>query len=227
MHVLLRPFIKEIIHSSVSLSTGFEAITALECYAQHGYLRSTTLFATIDIPDICHTLPHNFMLEGLEKFLSIHACSQDDRMNGLSITTIVQLAHLVLSNQFYLFEQRLYQQLVGGLPQTNFIQALVDIYLFHVQDHLISILNQKNELFGRSLNQIFLTWNGTRGELQYLINKYFLRRSNYTNIRIITSIGYSIRYFDTELNHCEGILQTRVYHNPMIEPYALPFLFQS
>lgn len=223
LNVLLQPLIDDIIHSSVALSTGTEAIAALECYARRGYLRSTTLFATIDILDLGHTLPHDLMLEGLEKFLSTHV--PHDQLEGISNTTFVRLVQLVLQNQFYLFESQLYQQTAGGPMQTCLIRALIDIYLFHVQTDLVRILTEKNELFGRSLNQIFLTWNGTKDELLSVIRQHFLMQSTDTSLRITISIASHIQYLDAEVSHADGALQTRVYHNSKLEPHALPFLF--
>ena len=225
VNILLQPFIEEIIHSSTSLSTGHDAIAALELYAQRGYLRSTTLLATIYIHDLDTTLLHHLMIEELEKFLLFHV--PHGHIEGISIRTILQLVQLILENQFYIYDNQLYQQIAGGPTQTYLIRALIDIYLFHLQQHFLSILHQHNELFGRSFNQIFLTWNGTKDELNKMIHQDFLGQSKYTSLQIEIVIDNQIQYLDAELAHAEGILQTRVYHNVTIEPHALPFLFRT
>jgi hypothetical protein len=225
LNILLQPLIEEIIHTSTSLSTGNDAIAAFELYAKRGYLRSTTLLATIYIHDLYNTLLHHLMIEELEKFLFSHA--PHGQIEGLSIGIMLQLVQLVLENQFYSYENQLYQQIAGGPTQTYLIRALIDIYLFHLQQPFVSILDQRNELFGRSFNQIFFTWNGTKDELNHMIDQNFLLQSKYPSLQIKLSIDNQIHYLDAELTHSRGILQTRVYHNVTIEPYALPFLFRT
>lgn len=225
LNILLQPLIEEIIHTKTALSTGNDAIIAFESYAQRGYLRSTTHLATIYIHDLSNTLPHHLMLEELEKFLFIHV--SHGHIEGISIEIILQLVRFVLENQFYIHKNQLYQQTAGGPAQTSLIRALIDIYLFNIQQPFVSILDQRSELFGRAFNQIFLTWNSTKDELNNIIYENFLSQSRYTALKVNVSINDKIQYLDAQLGHVKGHLQTTVGHNFTIEPYAVPYLLRS
>ena len=37
-------------------------------------------------------------------------------------------------------------------------------------------------------------------------------------------INSKIQYLDAEISHIQGLSQTRVYHHPIFEPYALPYV---
>jgi hypothetical protein len=222
---LLQPLIDFIIHTSFTFSPGGNVIRALEKYARKGFLRSTTLFVKIDIHDLCTTLPHHLLIEALEKFLHIYV--RNEQIDGTSTTTIIQLVQLILENQFYVYENKLYRQIAGGSICSSLIKGLVDIYLFHLTHNLYSKLFNKKEVIGRCLNQIFFTWNESKDELFTLLNQInFFRSKKYSHIKMTTSIDYKMEYLSAEISNHEGILKTTVYHDINIEPYALPYLLE-
>ena len=227
VHSLLQPLIDHIIHTSFTFRTGNHIITALEKYVQKGSFRSTTHFVKIEIHHLCTRLPHHLLISALEKFLHIYVRSQ--QIEGASITTIIELVHIILENQFCIYENKSHPQTVGvGSIRSTFIQGLVDIYLYHLQYTLISTLfNNKKEVIGRYLNQIFFTWNESKDDLQTLLNQVNIIHSKHIPTQITTIIDSKIKYLDVEISHHEGRLQTRVYHDINYEPYALPYLLET
>ncbi|CAF1428017.1 unnamed protein product [Adineta steineri] len=224
LNILLEPIDRQITRS-ISFTTPTDAIQAFEKYAQQGFLRSTTLFVTIQIHDFSTIFSHDFMIEALKHFLQNHV--PNEQTQGISTTTIVQLVQLILRNQYFLYENKLYQQITGAPSNTQLTQTLANIYLLYLQQDFVSILNNKKEIFGRCLNHIIFTWNESKDELQMLLNQNIIDHFKTSHIRITTDIGHEIHYFDSKITHDEGILQTNVYHKPNIEPYALPFVYDT
>ena len=141
--------------------------------------------------------------------------------------TIIQLVQLILQHQYFLYENKLYQQLAGGPLSLPLTKTLVNIYLWYCQLDLVSMLSNKKELFGRCANELFFTWNESKEELQTLLDEKIIRHDKTTNIHLRTSMGHKIHYLDAEFGHHEGILQTNVYHRVNIEPYALPYVYDT
>jgi hypothetical protein len=61
----------------------------------------------------------------------------------------------------------------------------------------------------RNRDQVLLTWNGSADELRTLLH---------TNAKI----GSTVEFCDVHLSHNNGILHTKVYHDPSIGDYAIP-----
>ncbi|CAF3034520.1 unnamed protein product [Rotaria sp. Silwood2] len=166
------------------------------------------------------------MIEALENFFSF---TSKTKIDGILTTTIIQLIRLILENQFSVYENKLYQQMIGSSIDSSLIRILIDIYIFYWQYDLLRILNKKRDIFfrrvfGRHLNQIFFLWNGSKDELFTFLNTKSLTHSKYDHIRMTVSMDYKIQYLDAEICDVGRILQTRVYHHLSFEPYALPYM---
>ena len=221
LHGLIHPLVHRLIYSQPTFSTGTEVIAAFESYAQQGLLQATTLFATLHLEDLSYTCPHPCLLVALEKFLRAHV--EQGHIHGISIEPFRQLVQFSLENQFCIYEHRLYRQTTGGAVRSPLIKALLDIYLFDLYQDLFSMLMTRSELSGRFLDRVVLTWNGTQDELQILVNQMNARHTG----QLILSIGVEINCFDAQISHHQGLLQTRVFHEPAFEPYALPYVFDT
>lgn len=225
LNSLLEPFYEQTMCSSICQS-GIDAIRAFEKYADEGHLQSTTLLVHIQIHDLCTIFTHDFMIEALKKFF--HAYTDNQSIHGTSITTILQLVQLVLENQYFLHENKLYQQLAGGPLGLSLTKTLANIYLWYWQTDVVLMLTNKKQLFGRCLDEIFFTWNESKDELQKVLNEMI--NNDYlknTHVKITTSTGQKIHYLDAQFGHSNGILQTNVYHEQSIEPYALPYVYDT
>ena len=221
LHGLIQPLVQRVIHSHHTFSTGIEVVDAFQSYANQGHLQSTTLFATLHLEDLYNTCPHPCLLLALEKFLRAHV--EQGHIQGMPIDTLLQLVEFFLANQFCINDHQLYRQITGGAVRSPLIKALLDIYRFDLYQDLLAVLMNQNELFGRYLDHLVLTWNGTREELQSLANQTNLTHTN----RPILSIGAEINCFDAQISHDQGLLQTTVYHQPAFEPHALPYVCET
>jgi hypothetical protein len=92
-------------------------------------------------------LPHMYTIELLERFLNDHVI--DKHIQGVSIKTISKLVHLVLRNQFFIYNNTVYCQSKGGQSNLPLTILLANIYVLHWQKELVHILHTKKEIFGR------------------------------------------------------------------------------
>ena len=143
---LLQPIYDQMA-STTTFHKGADAVHALELYKQKGLLKPTTHFATLHIDHLHTMFPHKETIQALEHFLHDHGFN--GHIQGLTINTIVQLVRLILRNQYFIYDNRLFQQMKGGGPGAPLTALLADIYMLYWQQNLVSILNEKNELFGR------------------------------------------------------------------------------
>jgi hypothetical protein len=130
-------------------SNGAAIVQDFELYSRNHYLQPTTLFVTFNINEFCIKFQHEIMIKALEHFLSIYGTKEN--MNGLTIKTIVQLVCLVLRNQFFIYQNKLYQQTMGGASGPPLTIPLACIYMCYFQPALMTVLvdQNQNRLFGR------------------------------------------------------------------------------
>ena len=216
---LLQP----IYDQAANLTTFFKesnAVHALENYDEQGLLRSNTLFATLHVNSLCTVVPHEQSIEALQRFLNEYV--PDRESQGLATATIVQLSRFVLQNQYFIFNNKMYRQIKGcgsGLPLNH---LLANIYMFYWEEDLVKMLVNKKEIFGRCIDEIFLTWNEPENELQSFIEMAINKK--YPTLSITTSIGKKVNYLDAQISHINGQLRTKINHDKDVQPRALPFI---
>jgi len=133
---------------STTFHSGFDAVQAIEAYRKRGRLQASTLFVTIEFEDLDTIFPHIPVIQTFQRFLHDHV-SNEQQTVGLSHETIVTLIELVLHTQYFIYDNKLYQQTKGGNTNSPLIKLLTDIYLFYWQQDLLKILHMKKEIFGR------------------------------------------------------------------------------
>ncbi|CAF1322746.1 unnamed protein product [Adineta steineri] len=206
---------------------GADAVHALEQYVKNGHLQSITFLATFNINNICTRFPHDETIKALENILNIHGSQlQDEVGECLSNVVILQLIHLVLDNQFFVYQNKLYQQIKGSASGSLLTIPLACIYMFHCQStfEMALINNKNNELFGRYRDNLFLTWNGSKDELSTLLN--ISDNKQHEHIQINPFIGKKVHFHNVELSHNNGILHTKIYRDPTTDEYEVPNKFQ-
>jgi hypothetical protein len=141
----------EPIYAQTPLNTiffkGSDAIQALQTYKKQGFLRSTTSFAVLHVNNILTLFSHEQAIQILERFLYDNIPSKE--IQGISISTMIQLARFLLDNQWFIYQKKLYRQIHGGGSGSPFMLLLVNIILFDWQKEFVTYLQEKNEIFGR------------------------------------------------------------------------------
>ena len=126
---------------------GADLLDRLRAYVTNGYLTASTWFITFDVTDLYTMLPQDESLVILAEFLREYGC---EKVNGLAIGTIVQLARIVLEENVFAYDQHFYRQIIGGAMGSAFTLTLANIFMWKWEKHAILSNLPKNELYGRS-----------------------------------------------------------------------------
>ncbi|CAF1245622.1 unnamed protein product [Rotaria sordida] len=196
----------------------YNVIHAMDFYQKSGQLRPTTLFASFNINDLCLNFSHEQVITALEHFLNSYI-SSDYTIQGMTISTILQLVRLVLDEQYFIYKYKFYRQTAGSASGSSLTIPLVYIYLYYWQPDLLQDLINKNELFFRYQDEAFITWNRSEDELRTILA---MANSQFPQpMWNITHIGSTIHFRDIELTNNNGVLKTCVYHQEMFDDNKL------
>ena len=73
----------------------------------------------------------------------------------------------------------------------------------------------------RCKNQFFFTCNATANELRHFLHAI---RTKHTNIHLDITTGLNIHFLNAHIENQNGTLYSRVYHDPTIQKYTLPYV---
>ncbi|CAF4818699.1 unnamed protein product, partial [Rotaria sp. Silwood2] len=190
----------------------YNVIHAMNFYEKSGQLRPTTLLVSFNIDDLCLKFLHEQVINALENFLNFYI-SADHSIQGMKISTILELVRLVLDEQYFIYNYKLYRQTAGCASGSSLTIPLAYIYLYYWQRDLLEDLINKNELFIRYQDEAFITWNRSEDELRTILataNSLFPQSMWNT-----TNIGSTNHFRDLHITNHNGVFQTSVYHAQM------------
>ncbi|CAF2942493.1 unnamed protein product [Rotaria sp. Silwood2] len=223
LHRLLAPFYYNQVARLTTVTKGADLIQRLEHYQQQDYLQSTTYFITVCVKDPYVSIPHQQLLQTLEYFLNDYV--MEDTIQSMNRMAILKLTEFLLQHQYFLYQNCLYQQVVGGGTGLYLIELLIDIYLFYWQQPLL-LYNNQHEIFVRCFSDLFLTWNESKEKLQLIFNK-MKTKDVFIQYDIIMKSEH-IHFLDAQIHHWnKQILQTEVYHDWKYEPYIMPTMYDA
>ncbi|CAF3855959.1 unnamed protein product, partial [Rotaria sp. Silwood1] len=190
----------------------------LEKYAANGYLTSTTKFVTSDVENLYTMIPRKGALEALGRFCIRH--SKQGKIGTFAIDHIMKMARVILDTNCFAYNKKYYKQIRGGAMGSAFTQVLANIYMFEWEQDLIQYQETHNGIYGRYIDDIFMTTNETIEEINRELEKAQLKD---INIKITTIISTSVHFLDVTITNENGKLRTSIYHKPTTEPYILPY----
>ncbi|CAM4973834.1 unnamed protein product [Rotaria socialis] len=196
---------------------GASLITELSKYNKKGLLKPTILFCTFDIRNLYTMLPQEESLDILMAFLHAHGYR---KVKGISIDTIKKLASIILKENVFAYGKKIYKQTTGGAMGSSLTLTIANIFMSNWQKNIVEEQTKAGEFYGRYIDDIFMTWNRSEGELRKLLDDV---NTWYPNIKLDYKIGNSLPFLDVQLTNNNGILSTCVYHKPAAEPYVTPF----
>ncbi|CAF4319983.1 unnamed protein product, partial [Rotaria magnacalcarata] len=151
-----------------------------------------------DITNLYTMLPQDESLEILEEFLREH---HYEKLQGIPIRVILQLAYLVLKETAFVDGNKFYRQIIGG---KNAICGAIG----------------SHEIYGRYIDDIFFTFNEPKAKIVAVIKK---ANDFHPNIKLEGTIGSCISFLDL-INNNNGILSIFVHYKPAAEPCVVPFV---
>ena len=215
---VLRPIFDRVARQTTFIN-GIHFVRRIELYRDMGRLSSSTTFITFDVIDLYTMIPRDGALVALEQFLCKYA--KNGRINGMTIDTLMKMARLVLDTNCFVFEQKYYQQIRGGAMGSSFTMTLANIYMLKWEQPLIAHQKDHNELYGRYIDDVFMTSNLPLDQINALLDE---ANSKDENIQITRSMGQKIEFLDVSVENNHGRLKTNVYRKQAAEPYIVPFL---
>jgi len=125
----------------------------LKQYCHRGRLLPTTKFITFDVTDLYAMILRKCVLDILERFLRKY--SKQGKINNMTIDKIMKRAHLFLDTNCFAYQDKHYQQIIGGAMGSPFIMTLANIYMLEWEPSLVEHQKSHNELDDRYVNAIY------------------------------------------------------------------------
>ncbi|CAF4516883.1 unnamed protein product [Rotaria socialis] len=213
----LRPLFNRVARQTTYISST-DFVQQLEKHQIQGHLLPTTNFITADVKNLYTMIPRGGALDTLHRFCVKH--SKEYEMANLNVNTIIRLACLVLETNCFVFDNKYYKQIRGGAMGSPFTMTLANIYMYEWEQSLIQYQQARNELYGRYIDDIFMTSNESIEKIQALLEK---EDKKDPNIRINYTIQQSVEFLDVFIENIQGKLKTSVFRKPAAEPYILPY----
>lgn len=148
---VLRPLYNRVARSSTFIND-INFVRQLEAYRDRGHLLPGTLFITFDVTDLYTMIPRQGALAALDRFLHRHAIA--DKINHMTIPTLMSMAQLVLETNCFAFEKKYYQQIRGGAMGSPLTMTLANIYMLEWEQPLIGFQKCHGELYGRYVSEL-------------------------------------------------------------------------
>ncbi|CAF1426732.1 unnamed protein product [Rotaria sordida] len=163
-------------------------------------------------------LPQEESLAILAEFLRVHYC---ERVNGISIDTIVELGRVVLQANTFVYGNKFYRQIIGGAMGSAFTLTLPNIFMWKWERQTILPKLGFHEIYGRYIDNVFFKSNESEDKVKELLEA---ANNFHPNIKLEYHIGKSIPFLDVVVKNNNGILASSVYHKPSTQPTVVSFL---
>ena len=114
------------------------------------------ILCTVDVVGLYPSIPHEECLEALKGVLE----HREDKT--ISTDTLLELAHVVLKNNFFEFNGDFYQQLRGTAIGTKCTPSYAILFLAALEGKLLAEVQNKGWVWLRYIDDVFIIWQ--RGE---------------------------------------------------------------
>ena len=121
------------------------------------------ILCTVDVVGLYPSIPHE---EGLEALKGVLERRED---KTISTDTLLELAHVVLKNNFFQFNDDFYQQLRGTAIGTKCAPSYAILFLAALEEKLLADAQDKPWVWWRYIDDIFLIWQHGEEKLRDFI----------------------------------------------------------
>ncbi|CAF3831634.1 unnamed protein product [Rotaria sp. Silwood1] len=94
-------------------------------------------------------LPQDEALDILIEFIHVHGYA---KVKGIDLQTIKELASIVLKENVFVYDKKIYRQTIGGAMGSSFTLTLVNIFMWKWQKELVRRQDISNEFYGRYID---------------------------------------------------------------------------
>lgn len=173
---------------------------------------SDILLATFDVSSLYTNIPHDGGIEAMKHFL-------DQRTNACRPQTecILDLAHVVLTSNFFLFKEEYYLQIKGTAMGSTMAPNYANLYMGFFENNFV--LNSEVNpyfnnvlLYQRFIDDVFILWKGDERSLR-LFHQYL----NSVNDHLSFTLDFDqsqISFLDVLVIRDGANLQTDLFRKP-------------
>ena len=115
-----------------------------------GKLPQGAILCTIDVVGIYPNIAHSESLNSLRRFFELRDNIQ------ISSDTLIELAEIVLKNNFFEFDQKTFKQVRGTAIRTRFAPPYAILFMADLEEKILNAFEQKPMIWWRYIDDIFL-----------------------------------------------------------------------
>ena len=138
---------------------------------------------------------------------------------GLTNEAIVELVGIVLRNNAFSFNHRIYRFIKGCPLNLQLTVLLSNIYLHDWQTPLLRQVCLTNAFYGRFNDTGILTWNGSFEKLCSIFGQ--VKQSLDFELQATSIIDRQVRFLNAYIENQQGLLYTRVARNRTQQLFVL------
>ena len=159
----------------------------------------------IDVVGLYPHIPHGEGLEALTRAF-------DNAESKLPVDELISLARLVLENNYFEFDEKIFRQKLGTAIGTKFAPGFANIFMGYLEEKFLSTCKLKPWVWWRFLDDVFIIWLHSEEEL----NLFLVRLNSFhETIKFTWEVGYrQISFLDVRVSLEDGLLHTDVYSKP-------------
>ena len=133
-------------YKATSVINGTHLVQELQNDIKKSVLKLPTLFCTFDIRNLDIMLRQEESLGILAEFLRDQGFPE---LKGIGLDFIRQLASIVLKENVFVYDKKIYKQTTGGAMGSSFTLTLANIFMWKWQKELVRRQDMTGEFFGR------------------------------------------------------------------------------
>ena len=183
---------------------------------KHHRILTTDIMVTIDVKSLYTNIPHT------EGIAAITRMMEDTGLDTLQRMLICNLAHQVLTKNYFQFNGQLYIQKQGTAMGTKMAPNYAIIFMHYLETNILNQATSKPTVWLRFIDDIFMIWSHGIQKL-----KLFMELLNNHHPTIKFSYEYNqheIPFLDTVIYRTrDNQLFTKVYHKPTDQKQYLHF----
>ena len=174
------------------------------------------LLVTIDVSSLYTNIPHN------EGIAAINRMMEETGTDTLLRMFISNLAHQVLSKNFFNFNGQLFEQTQGTAMGTRMAPNYAIIFIHYLETNFLSNYPKHPKTWLRFIDDIFMIWQYGRMELDKFLNAL---NNHHPKITFTYNIDQNeIPFLDTMVYRSQNNkIYTKMYHKPTDQKYYLHY----
>jgi hypothetical protein len=131
---------------TTTIIDGAHLIKRINRHIRKGLLKPSTLFCIFDIHNLYTMLPQEESLNILIEFLYTHGYR---KIKAIPLGTIRKLASIVLKENVFVYNKKIYRQTIGGAMGSSFTLTLANIFMWKWQKEFVRQQEITGEFYGR------------------------------------------------------------------------------